>query len=88
MNRICFFTSVGVALVGSLLAATYAHAANLVVPAPKYNVPQPYWPAQMNTWEVRGGIFAHDVSGAEKGSADINFELVGPTLFRLPAPYA
>ncbi len=50
-------------------------------PAPAMAVPA-VWP----TYEIRGGVFAHDPWSPEKGSVDINIEGLTPRLFSFGSP--
>lgn len=108
MSWRCRSAFLGLIVSGVWLApAENARAADLISPAPRYDLtapsptaaviaPEPRYgvlfPAFLATkddsFEVRGGAFAHSVGGHEKGSFDANFELLGPSLFKVPVEYS
>jgi hypothetical protein len=69
------------------MSSAVAIAADL--PTPYGAITQPPVPVapQMWGWEVRGGVLAHDPTSPEKGSADLNGELLFPQLWHASNPF-
>jgi lipid A 3-O-deacylase len=74
-----------------VLAAGFAPLAGFAADAPPPDAAPPADAVsplpQMLDWEIRGGVYAHDPESPERGSVDINAELVGPKLWSSTDPF-
>jgi lipid A 3-O-deacylase len=81
-----FAANAAVGMVVAIAAPFAALAADL--PNSYTDGVTPDAPAPVFTdWEVRGGVYAHDFLSPEKGSADINAEVLAPRLWQSPDPF-
>lgn len=74
-------TGLRVVSVGAVLVASGAVSRAADLGAAPAAWPPAFTMVHSSRFEVRGGVFAHDPSSPEQGSADLNLEALSPRLF-------
>lgn len=81
--------TIGVSLFLALAAPVAGFAADVApaAPAPAYVPPTSSEFPPMTGWEVRGGLYVHDPLSPERGSLDVNGEILAPQIFQGSNPF-